>query len=638
MEKRAAWRWMGAWIAAFVLALSGCGGGGADGGATGGTGGGATGGGPGPGTAALAITAQPQDASASAGQAATFSVAVTGGTSAPTYQWRLNGTAIAGATAASYTTASTAAGDSGGKYSVVVSSGSEKVTSADATLTVKPVAVSSAYFLLASAGPQGASLPIDFANGQQSTAMPALRAIDAAAPAGPAITLEAAGQTATFLNTQLLFEGSVVAGRVTNLHSRLGTYFKNGRLFLVDQVTAAGRTPASRLVSTLASTDVCGDGGYPIMDTYGSGKDLADATRSWLFFRAPGADMQCGTADDIFLAVRMNMAAGDLPLTTGEPLAGILDADGAFDGLLVRYGAEIVRRDAALTNPVPLFNVDPATFMNLGTPWGLQAGLWLYIDGARLRGINTTVPGSPVTLVTLAAGETLAPTSAGDAAHVYMAINGAAGARVIAIGQALTVDTIATLSAPLLQLALTPTRLIMVTGGSAASGAVLSVPKAGGATTSLGSFVASAPVNPVIVSGEGVYFPSNSFTSGFNTVVVNSDGSHPVTLTDTELLKGIGASSFGLSDGSAVNYHAVLLAEGAALRQGPATLRAVTGDAASPLVTYGDFATIGPVLAPMLNPDPLQYGQPGLISMPNGDSIDLYFYRSDAAGLVHVAN
>jgi hypothetical protein len=81
------------------------------------------------------ITAQPQAATVTAGQTATFSITATG--SAPlAYQWRRNGTAIAGATAASYTTPVTTSADNGAAFTVVVSNAAGSVSSAAAVLTV----------------------------------------------------------------------------------------------------------------------------------------------------------------------------------------------------------------------------------------------------------------------------------------------------------------------------------------------------------------------------------------------------------------------------------------------------------------------------------------------------------------------
>lgn len=81
------------------------------------------------------ITTQPADLSAAAGDRATFVVLATGNP-APTYQWQRNGTAIAGATSATYQTPVLTAGDNGAAYSVVVTNSQGSVTSRNAMLTV----------------------------------------------------------------------------------------------------------------------------------------------------------------------------------------------------------------------------------------------------------------------------------------------------------------------------------------------------------------------------------------------------------------------------------------------------------------------------------------------------------------------
>jgi hypothetical protein len=93
---------------------------------------------------AVTITTQPASQTVKAGQTATFSVVATG---APlTYQWQKNGTAISGASSASYATAATTQTDNGAQFTVVVSNSLGSATSAAATLTVTtsaPAAVSS---------------------------------------------------------------------------------------------------------------------------------------------------------------------------------------------------------------------------------------------------------------------------------------------------------------------------------------------------------------------------------------------------------------------------------------------------------------------------------------------------------------
>jgi hypothetical protein len=86
------------------------------------------------------ITTQPANQSVTVGQTATFSATATG-TAPLNYQWQKNSANILGATAASYTTPATAAGDNGAKFDVVVSNTAGSQTSTMATLTVNAAAV-----------------------------------------------------------------------------------------------------------------------------------------------------------------------------------------------------------------------------------------------------------------------------------------------------------------------------------------------------------------------------------------------------------------------------------------------------------------------------------------------------------------
>jgi len=80
------------------------------------------------------LSAQPQGQTACSGGSVTFSVTAAG-TTPLTYQWHKDGTAIAGATSATYTIASVAAGHAG-RYTVVVTNRAGTVTSAAAALAV----------------------------------------------------------------------------------------------------------------------------------------------------------------------------------------------------------------------------------------------------------------------------------------------------------------------------------------------------------------------------------------------------------------------------------------------------------------------------------------------------------------------
>ncbi len=93
-----------------------------------------------PAPVAPSITTQPASATVTAGQTATFTV-VASGTAPLSYQWQLNGAAISGATAASYTTPATTTANSGSKFVAVVTNSTGSATSSAATLTVNPAPV-----------------------------------------------------------------------------------------------------------------------------------------------------------------------------------------------------------------------------------------------------------------------------------------------------------------------------------------------------------------------------------------------------------------------------------------------------------------------------------------------------------------
>ena len=86
----------------------------------------------------VAFVTPPVSQSVNVGQPAIFSVVATGGNL--TYQWRRNGSDIAGATQAVYTTPAAAAGDDGASFDVVVTNASGSATSSAAVLTVVSLA------------------------------------------------------------------------------------------------------------------------------------------------------------------------------------------------------------------------------------------------------------------------------------------------------------------------------------------------------------------------------------------------------------------------------------------------------------------------------------------------------------------
>ncbi|MBL9187157.1 MAG: immunoglobulin domain-containing protein [Opitutaceae bacterium] len=90
------------------------------------------------------ITAQPASRTVNAGDSVSFSVALTG-VPAPTYQWRRNGTAIAGATRDTLAIASATVANAG-RYEVVVTNALGTATSEAAVLTVSVRDFTGVYF------------------------------------------------------------------------------------------------------------------------------------------------------------------------------------------------------------------------------------------------------------------------------------------------------------------------------------------------------------------------------------------------------------------------------------------------------------------------------------------------------------
>ena len=87
-------------------------------------------------SSAPVITAQPASVTVTPGAVATFTVTATGNPG-PTYQWRLAGNDLPGATAATYSTAPVSAANDGGSYTVAVSNGiGAEIVSKPAILTV----------------------------------------------------------------------------------------------------------------------------------------------------------------------------------------------------------------------------------------------------------------------------------------------------------------------------------------------------------------------------------------------------------------------------------------------------------------------------------------------------------------------
>jgi hypothetical protein len=170
------------------------------------------------------ISSQPTSQSVTAGQSATFSVAATG-TATLTYQWKKGGSAISGASAASYTTPATTSSDNGSQITVTVTNGFGNATSNAATLTVTAAGVAPSI---------------------------------TSQPAGKTV---AAGQTATFsvmatgtgtLTYQWKKNGSAISGANSSTYTTPATVASdNGVVFTVTVTGTSGNVTSSGATLTV---------------------------------------------------------------------------------------------------------------------------------------------------------------------------------------------------------------------------------------------------------------------------------------------------------------------------------------------------------------------------------------------------
>ncbi len=197
-----------------------------------------------------AITSQPASATVTVGNTATFSVSATSDTTL-SYQWRKNGSAISGATGASYTTPATTTADNGALFSVVITNAKGSVTSANATLTVKS---------------SDTTLPV-------ITSQPASVTVNAGSPA----TFSVTATSSSAMSYQWRKNGSSISGATSASYTTPATTTAdNGANFSVVVTNVNGSTTSGNATLTVngggtGGTTVTGTLTYGGSATYPSG-------------------------------------------------------------------------------------------------------------------------------------------------------------------------------------------------------------------------------------------------------------------------------------------------------------------------------------------------------------------------------
>lgn len=599
--------------------------------------------------AAPVIKTQPRDTLAIEGQNVSFSVIAEANELAPiSYQWQRNGVDITGATNATYQTPTLTASDNGASYRVLLSNSVGKLSSSVVTLTVKPASSGGAgYYLSAFAG-TSAKGSTQYADGAESSVMASLLAIKADNPTLGASTVEPAGQVSNW-NKQVV-EATLNNGQLSAARQRFIVYFKGGRLYKLDHVVSSG-VPTPALLSSLKSTDVCGRAGSSMTSAHldGMGNDFIDASRSWVFLIAPGPDGRCDTAaDNKAYAVRLNMDANTPAQLIDMPVAELRAQDGSLSGYLLRSGTQLSSVDANLASPKPLYKLDSDDFVNLsdGLLGSNAPGVWIYIDGSKLYGLDLAKPSSPKLLATLNSGEAKQGTVVTDGANAYLALSTASSARILHITEGLAVDTLATLDVPVSDMQLSPSHVIVQSLGigSKKKGQLLSLARGNGAQTVLYTLADTEAFGQTEVSGSNVYASVLGFgaTPGLRTWVSAVDGSAQAWLNNSLLLGVMGPRSWSLralaNQGSAWG---LFLVDGVSSLSsiGGGTLRSVQGDNRQTLVSYGKLPDSQNIAGFTYV---FNYGQPSLLNLFNSDAktgtltTDLLHFKSDAPGLSRI--
>ena len=118
--------------------------------------------------------------------------------------------------------------------------------------------------------------------------------------------------------------------------------------------------------------------------------DLQNPPNSAYFYRLPGLDGTCNTADDVVHMVRTGMSSTDAPITVASmPIATLHSATGSITGFVIKSGAQLVRVDGNFANPVTLATfgspIGVAVALPVGTTQGYPTAQLFLVDGNIVR-------------------------------------------------------------------------------------------------------------------------------------------------------------------------------------------------------------------------------------------------------------
>jgi hypothetical protein len=169
--------------------------------------------------------------------------------------------------------------------------------------------------------------------------------------------------------------------------------YNDGHIYALD-LTSPGAPAAQQLSSESAATidDTCTLSGtavaganYDYVGVYFTA-DLQTTTNSSYFYRLPGPDGVCNTADDIIHMVKSGMTAATAPIVaSGMPVATVRTAMGGISGFVVKSGADLMLVDSNFANPIILGTfaapIGVAVALPTGTTQGYPTGQLYVVDG-----------------------------------------------------------------------------------------------------------------------------------------------------------------------------------------------------------------------------------------------------------------
>lgn len=345
------------------------------------------------------ISVQPTPATVLLGRPATFFATAAGG--GLSYQWRLNGTAIAGATTNSYTVSS-ASPTTAGTYTVVVTNSAGSLESSAATLTVNTPGRLVNLSVLAALG-AGETMTIGTAVGGPNTV--GSKAVVARA-VGPSLSTFGVSNTLPNPRISLLPAGSntpLATNAGWNGDSALSTAFSQVGAFAYASSTSRDSglyqpTLASGSY-TLQVNDAGGAGGNVIAEIY-------DAT--------PNNNIALDTPRLVNVSVLKSIGAGDT-LTAGFVVGGTTDIKVLVRAVGPSLAAAPFNIGGTMASPkLEFFNNATGVKLNENVGWGGSTALseaFTSVGAFALANANTR---DSVLLLTLSPGQYSARVSGAD--------------------------------------------------------------------------------------------------------------------------------------------------------------------------------------------------------------------------------